>query len=353
MARELPAPLLLDANTSAYPLARARSAAAASEDFAVALAAVVSLYGVHARVSVFCGGGGGGGGGGAADAAPPVSAAEAAARATAQAAAIAAERAAAEEAKAKIGDGGAEAAAARPPPRLVCRSPAALANDEACKPAADAARLAVRPPRHCRSVVEARLGKSAKKLNGWVAQHRRGQRALGKTVKGAKTLWYRRDAQGYLWLPLTYQLAAAEQVPGAPYPPNATLVVHYPLPLAGSGGTAAAAGRGGRGGRRVEPRPREHGQPRPPRPQRRRRDPLRPLDDVTTSRAAGGAAGGAPAGLVSALAVPFVGMDRTEKKPVIRFSPLSFSLCTRARDHRAAAVGAAVARFLVHYYTDA
>ena len=90
--------------------------------------------------------------------------------------------------------------------------------------------------------MEARLGKSAKKLNGWVAQHRRGQRALGKTVKGAKTLWYRRDAQGYLWLPLTYQLAAAEQVPGAPYPPNATLVVHYPLPLAGSGGTAAAAG---------------------------------------------------------------------------------------------------------------
>ena len=41
------------------------------------------------------------------------------------------------------------------------------------------------------------------------------------------------DSQGFLWLPLTYQLTAQEQTPGAPYPSNTTLAVHYPLPLAG------------------------------------------------------------------------------------------------------------------------
>ena len=51
LARELPAPSLLN-TTGAYPLPRARSAAAASEDFAVVMAAVLQEYGVHSRVAV-------------------------------------------------------------------------------------------------------------------------------------------------------------------------------------------------------------------------------------------------------------------------------------------------------------
>ena len=68
-----------------------------------------------------------------------------------------------------------------------------------------------------------------------IAQHRRGLRSAGRAVKGAKTLWYRRDAQGFLWIPLTYQIAAAEQLPGAPYPDNITLAINYPLPLVAAG----------------------------------------------------------------------------------------------------------------------
>ena len=58
------------------------------------------------------------------------------------------------------------------------------------------ASAASRPPRKCRTVVEARLGKSAKKLAGWVAQHRKGVRASGRAVKGAasrvQNLWRRK-----------------------------------------------------------------------------------------------------------------------------------------------------------------
>ena len=81
--------------------------------------------------------------------------------------------------------------------------------------------------------MEARLGRAPRKLAVWVAQHRRSLRAAGRgTVKGAKVLWYRKDRQGYLWMPLTYQIAASEQLPGAAYPPNVSVAVHYPLPLA-------------------------------------------------------------------------------------------------------------------------
>ncbi len=40
---------------------------------------------------------------------------------------------------------------------------------------------------------------------------------MRKSVKGAKELWYRRDAAGYIWLPLRWQPAAAEQYPGSAY----------------------------------------------------------------------------------------------------------------------------------------
>ena len=45
---------------------------------------------------------------------------------------------------------------------------------------------------------------------------------------------YRKDDFGFLWLPLSYQLAQQEQLPGGPYPQNITLAVHYPLPVRGS-----------------------------------------------------------------------------------------------------------------------
>ena len=81
------------------------------------------------------------------------------------------------------------------------------------------------------------MGKSAKKVSSWVAVHRKALRAQGrKEIKGAKTLYYATDADGYVWLPLTYHpLTGAEQVPGGPYPENATLTVHYMLPLPAGG----------------------------------------------------------------------------------------------------------------------
>jgi len=78
----------------------------------------------------------------------------------------------------------------------------------------------------CHAVVEVRLGKSPRKLSSWVAQHRKAQRALRKSVKGAKELWFRRDRSGYIWLPLRYQPKATEQLPGAPYS-NYTYCMHY------------------------------------------------------------------------------------------------------------------------------
>ena len=42
---------------------------------------------------------------------------------------------------------------------------------------ADAARAALKPPSKCRTRVEVRLGKSAKKVASWVAVHRKALRA--------------------------------------------------------------------------------------------------------------------------------------------------------------------------------
>jgi len=78
----------------------------------------------------------------------------------------------------------------------------------------------------CGAVSEVRMGKSAQKLNRWVAQHRKAQRALRKSVKGAIEIHFRRDHQGYLWLPLRWRSAAAEQLPGAPYA-NASFCMHH------------------------------------------------------------------------------------------------------------------------------
>ena len=64
-------------------------------------------------------------------------------------------------------------------------------------------------------------------------------------------------SQDYLWVPLTYQLAQAEQLPGAAYPENFTLAVHFPLPLpsppSGEATAADALSEGGSSGAVVEP----------------------------------------------------------------------------------------------------
>ena len=68
------------------------------------------------------------------------------------------------------------------------------------------------------------------RLRDWVSSHRKAQRAAKKgtaaVVKGAKEVWYRRDAAGYLWLSLRWQPAAVEQYPGAA-PPNFTYAASH------------------------------------------------------------------------------------------------------------------------------
>ena len=121
------------------------------------------------------------------------SAAAAAASAAAAAAAEAAAAAATAAASATTDDAADAAAATAKPP--ACRLHAALMTP-ACKHVTDAAKAEMRPPRNCRTVVEVRLGKSPKRLAGWIAQHRRTQRLAGKSnIKGAKVLWYRTDSQ--------------------------------------------------------------------------------------------------------------------------------------------------------------
>ena len=232
--RQAALPSLLASNET-YPLARARSPSAASEDFALVMAAVLRAYGVHSRAAVLC----------SEPPLPPPRAVSAAAAEGNSANGVAVEAGAVAGAP----DGGAVAAAAavvvdgagKPTTTpAVCRTPAALAS-EACAAALTAAHAALRPSRKCRTVIEVRLGKSAKKLAGWVAQHRKAVRASGaKNIKGAKDLWYRKDSQGFVWLPLTYALAATEQVPGAPYPEDISIAVHYPIVALPEGATAPA-----------------------------------------------------------------------------------------------------------------
>lgn len=223
--RSLTVRALLD-EESAYPLPRARSTVFAAEDFAVVMASVLQAYGVHSRVAVLC--------------SLPTGATSGAAYA-ATIAAVGASGSAAE-------DGAAAASESKPEAAVrFCRSPAELSS-EACRVVADAARSALRAPSKCRTRVEARLGKGPKKMAGWVASHRRMLRSQGKReIKGAKTLHYSTDSDGYIWLPLTYHpLAGVEQVPGGPYPENVTLAIHFPLPLpAGGAPPAFALGGGG------------------------------------------------------------------------------------------------------------
>ena len=79
-------------------------------------------------------------------------------------------------------------------------------------------------------LLDRRLGKSVKRLSAWVSQHRKSQKLLSKSVKGAKELWYRKDRQGSLWLALRFVPGAAEQYPGAPYH-NFSSGAAFPLPL--------------------------------------------------------------------------------------------------------------------------
>ena len=244
MDRSLPVFALVGEATP-YPLSRARSTLGAAEDFAVVMAAVLQAYAVHARLAVFC--------------TLPPAASAGAAGAAAQAleeeerlALAPPPLAAADEGDGEEGGGdasaqgggageGAVAVAVASLPS--CRLASELAS-EGCRGVADAARSALRPPSKCRTRVEVRLGKSAKKVAGWVATHRKTLRAQGrKDIKGAKTLHYATDADGYVWLPLTYHpLTGAEQVPGGAYPENATLTIHYPLPLPGGGGSGPKGG---------------------------------------------------------------------------------------------------------------
>lgn len=68
----------------------------------------------------------------------------------------------------------------------------------------------------CHLAAEVRVGKSPQRLNRWIAQHRKAQRALRKSVRGAVDIHFRRDHLGFLWLPLRWRPGAAEQLPGAP-----------------------------------------------------------------------------------------------------------------------------------------
>jgi hypothetical protein len=68
----------------------------------------------------------------------------------------------------------------------------------------------------CRLTAEVRVGKSPQRLNRWIAQHRKAQRALRKSVRGAVDIHFRRDHLGFLWLPLRWRPGAGEQLPGAP-----------------------------------------------------------------------------------------------------------------------------------------
>ena len=230
--RQAALPSLLASNET-YPLARARSPSASSEDFALVMAAVLRAYGVHSRAAVLC----------SEPPLPPPRAVSAAAAEGNSTNGVAVEAGAV--ADASVGGAAAAAAAAVAVDadgagEPVCRTPAALSS-EACAAALTAAHAALRPSRKCRTVIEVRLGKSAKKLAGWVAQHRKAVRASGaKNIKGAKDLWYRKDSQGFVWLPLTYALAATEQVPGAPYPEDISFAVHYPIVALPEGATAPA-----------------------------------------------------------------------------------------------------------------
>jgi hypothetical protein len=161
-------------HNGSYPLSRARSVTAAAEDFALVMAAIMQAYGIHARIAVLC-----------ADTDAHKSPIDWPVGYT--------------NANTKTGAG---ADAGAPERSLPCRTPTQLRTD-GCQSVRDAAKAAHRPPCKCQSVVEARLGKSPKKLATWLAQHRRVQRASGKPIRGAKTVWYRRDVYGFLWLPLT------------------------------------------------------------------------------------------------------------------------------------------------------
>lgn len=79
----------------------------------------------------------------------------------------------------------------------------------------------------CHAVAEVRVGKSAQKLGRWIAQHRKGQRALRKSVRGAIEINFRRDHLGFLWLPLRWRPGAAEQVPGAAYSNSSFSMIYF------------------------------------------------------------------------------------------------------------------------------
>ena len=198
MNTSLPAHVLLDGNGS-YPLFRARSTTLASEDFAVAMAAVLQAFRVHARVTLIC-------------------------------------------APSPVGANGEGAGSSDfEPAKGGCRLARSLVADDECKSKLSEAGSRHRAPGKCRTVIEVRLGRSPKKLAAWVAQHRKRMRSAHpkSQIKGAKTLHYTKDSDGYVWLPLTYHAAAgAEQVPGAAYPANVThgsTTLHFPLPFTSPG----------------------------------------------------------------------------------------------------------------------
>ena len=83
------------------------------------------------------------------------------------------------------------------------------------------------PPARAQALTEVRLGRSSGRLGRWVAAHRKAQRALRKSVRGAVEIHFRRDHRGYLWLPLRWRHGAAEQLPGAPYSSAPFCMAHY------------------------------------------------------------------------------------------------------------------------------
>jgi len=159
---------LLDSSV-AYPLTRAKSVRHVADDFSILLSGVVQLLGATSRLSVLCSSSG---------------------------------------------------TAETPSDSAASESSAASSSKEAGVPSS----------RRCFAVVEARLGKSVKRLSNWISQHRKSLKAAMRNVKGAKEVWYRRDRLGFLWLALPFVPNAKEQYPGAPYL-NFSSGASFPLPF--------------------------------------------------------------------------------------------------------------------------
>ena len=142
--RQLPAVSLMDANVS-YPLSRARSMAAAAEDFASLIAAVLQVYGVHSRIAVVC------------SANVPAVAHDAARPSQSDSGGGDAPGDGSASTPAAAADGPSSASGDLDAAMAACRSAPSL-GAPTCEEAAEAAFSGLKKRGRCRTIVEARLG---------------------------------------------------------------------------------------------------------------------------------------------------------------------------------------------------